>query len=200
MTSASARLLTQGWSGEQRRQLRDILDPQQRSIIINRINLQPYEAEERVAAIEFINGGEPAYGIVEYEAASLFGRDPTFQAAWRAIRAGQQVSAASQNTPVVANAPGLGKTAIAERTPKLTIRDQVIRGLERLGYTRDTNAKTTKYTVFNDKGGYKRKIYVGKVNTLRIGVTVAGSIVSNRLWNQAMEAGLHPVWPIPEAK
>ena len=92
MTSASARLLTLGWSGDQRRALRDFIieTPARVQIMRDRIKLRHrdgvYDGEEATAALEFLDGGPPGYGIVEYEAASLWGADPIFRVEWRRIR------------------------------------------------------------------------------------------------------------------
>lgn len=87
------RLLTAGWSGEQRRALVRALDPKQRQMVRDRIEVERLarriEADEAADATQFLNsGGERGMscGVPEWASAALFGRDPAFRDVWRAIR------------------------------------------------------------------------------------------------------------------
>ena len=73
---------------------------------------------------------------------------------------------------------------------KLTIRQQIIRGLERLGYQRDPTARASRFTVYADHRDAGRRLFVGRVDALRRGRTVASSIPDDRLKVEAMRAGL----------
>jgi hypothetical protein len=84
MARASVRLLTQGWSSDQRRALVNILDERQVTLVRRR---EKHEADE---AIQFLitrgANGYASWGIVEYTAVALFGRDPVFRDRWQEIR------------------------------------------------------------------------------------------------------------------
>lgn len=94
MARASVRLLTQGWSGDQRRALVNFLDERQITMVRRRIELDcainNYEKHEADEAINFLTSrganGYASWGIVEYTAAMLFGRDPAFRDRWQEIR------------------------------------------------------------------------------------------------------------------
>lgn len=74
--------------------------------------------------------------------------------------------------------------------PRLTFRQQIIRGLERLGYTRDPAARATRFTVFTDHRTPGARLFVGRVDALRRGRTVANSTPDDRLKRAALNAGL----------
>lgn len=93
MASASARMLTQGWSGEQRRALMAVLTSHQRGVVIDRIDLEfrenRIEQEEQYETKLYVNTlGEKgaSYGLPEWIAATLFGVDPKFRDEWQRIR------------------------------------------------------------------------------------------------------------------
>jgi hypothetical protein len=94
MARASVRLLTQGWSSDQRRALVNILDERQVTLVRRRIELDcminDYEKHEADEAIQFLitrgANGYASWGIVEYTAVALFGRDPVFRDRWQEIR------------------------------------------------------------------------------------------------------------------
>lgn len=96
MASASVRLLTQGWSGDQRRALMTVLDDRQVQMVRDRIHIELSENRiERVEAddaVQFLSTrgapGTSSWGIPEWACAVLFGNDPSFRAAWQAIRRG----------------------------------------------------------------------------------------------------------------
>lgn len=93
VASASMRLLTAGWSGEQRRALMRVLDPRQRRMVRDRIEVERLakriEADEAADALQFLGSdGEHGMscGVPEWAAAALFGRDPAFRGRWQEIR------------------------------------------------------------------------------------------------------------------
>lgn len=76
--------------------------------------------------------------------------------------------------------------------PRLTIRDQLIRGLERLGYAPDATyrARTERYEVFALRDGPPmRRVFVGKAGALRGGSTVTGSVPLDGLKARALAVG-----------
>ena len=93
MASASVRLLTQGWSGDQRRALMAALTDEQRAILLARIEaerlakkFESYEASEASKFVRSLGAHGASYGIAEYMCAVTFGRDPEFRETWQRIR------------------------------------------------------------------------------------------------------------------
>jgi pantothenate kinase len=78
---------------------------------------------------------------------------------------------------------------------QMTLRDQIVRGLERLGYERDAwyRQRTTRYVVFIDHE-HDRRIFVGLAGAVRVGMYIAASIPSNGLKARALAAGLPERW------
>lgn len=77
--------------------------------------------------------------------------------------------------------------------PRLTLRAQLIRGLERLGYHRAPYS-LSKYEIFIDHVRPGRNIYVGRQHALRGGRTLSESIPLDGLKRQALNAGLPERW------
>lgn len=73
---------------------------------------------------------------------------------------------------------------------KMTIREQLIRGLERLGFQRAPIGRSmpAKFEVFTASG--LKKLYVGRAGALRRGTTLATSRPVDGLKAQALAAGL----------
>jgi hypothetical protein len=77
----------------------------------------------------------------------------------------------------------------------LTLRDQIIRGLERLGYERDLSARpSSRYTIFKDHLNPGLRIYVGKIEAVRRGRSSAVSEQALGLKRAALTAGLPAKW------
>lgn len=81
---------------------------------------------------------------------------------------------------------------------KLTIHAQLVRGLTRLGYRQDPSALATRYLTFVDHRNPGLKLYVGRINSLRGGATLAASIPYPNLKVRALAAGLPAEWPVKE--
>lgn len=93
MANASVRMLTQGWSGDQRRALMAAIDDRQRAMVRGRIEMErlkgTFDEMEAADAIQFLETkGAMGYscGIPEWACAVLFGNDPNFRTQWQAIR------------------------------------------------------------------------------------------------------------------
>lgn len=94
MAPASVTLITQGWSGDQRRALVNFLDDRQVPMVRTRIQMERdsgrFETHEADEAVRYLDGrgadGTSSFGIVEYVAAVLFGKDPVFRDRWQQIR------------------------------------------------------------------------------------------------------------------
>lgn len=85
----------------------------------------------------------------------------------------------------------------AMRKKPTTIRDQLARGLERLGYVPDTLTRSTRYTVYRDgnetpTAGRYFKIWLGKAGAVRGGSVVAYSIPLDSLKLKALAEGGRP--------
>jgi hypothetical protein len=82
----------------------------------------------------------------------------------------------------------------------IKLHDQIVRGLERLGYRRgpfNRRRQSERYTVFeNFRGGY---IFIGKAGAVRGGRNISESIPLDRLKTEALAAGLSENWPPKEA-
>jgi hypothetical protein len=82
--------------------------------------------------------------------------------------------------------------------PRLTLQQQLVRGLDRLGFVRSRNRVSRKYVVFDDHRMPAlatgtpgvRYLYVGKAGALRRGSTIALSVPDDRLKLAALNAGL----------
>lgn len=69
---------------------------------------------------------------------------------------------------------------------KKTIREQIIAALEARGLKPITNARTTKYIVFQHPNLDGRFLYVGAGGALRTGKTIADSIPADRFKQQLL--------------
>jgi hypothetical protein len=78
--------------------------------------------------------------------------------------------------------------------PRLTIHDQIVRGLQRLGYELSA-AQPAKFVAFDAPGYPEHKIYVGRLGAVRSGARLRDSVPLDGLKVRAMTAGLPEVWP-----
>jgi hypothetical protein len=76
----------------------------------------------------------------------------------------------------------------------LTIHQQIARGLERLGFERDVSGRS-KAIRYVDHRVTGRKLYLGRVSSLRRGMTLAESVPDDQLKRRALNAGVKEVWP-----
>ena len=75
--------------------------------------------------------------------------------------------------------------------PRLTLQQQLVRGLERLAFVRSQNRVSQKYVIFVDhRADSTRYLYVGRAGALRRGYTIALSVPDDRLKLAALNAGL----------
>lgn len=75
--------------------------------------------------------------------------------------------------------------------PRLTIHDQLARGLVRLGAVEQK--KLTRYRVFTDPrypASSGRMVYLGRIDAVRVGLQVGDSIPSDGLKARALSTGL----------
>jgi len=78
----------------------------------------------------------------------------------------------------------------------MTLREQIIRGLERMGYRREPRRDTAKRVVFSDPRRDGFYIYVGKFGSVRSGANMRDSVSLDGLKAKALAAGLPAKEPV----